>query len=76
MSGRIEVAGIEHGDKVHLTGESWVKGGFRTDEVYEVDNVSFHRPVIYADFGTGDLIELYIVEPIEDSDFSVTKVEA
>lgn len=77
MSARIPVPGLEHGDKVRLTGEGWKLGSFNPDDVYEVDNRSFHRPVIYADSGTGKVVEWYIVSGYGRSeDFSVTKVEA
>lgn len=76
MSGRIKVEGIEHGDRVLLTGASWRMAKFHPDEIYEVDDVSFHRPVIYADGGTGKVIEWYIIDPVEGGDFSVTKVGA
>lgn len=76
MSKRYPVEGISHGDKVKLTGESWSHGGFRLDEVYEVDDESFHRPAIYAATAGLAVTHWYIMEPIRDyGDWSVTKVE-
>lgn len=75
MSKRYPVEGISHGDKVKLTGESWGNGGFRPDEVYEVDDETFHRPVIYAGSPGGGVTYWYIMDPIRDyGDWSVTKV--
>ena len=73
MSGRISIEGIGHGDKVRLTGSAW--DTFNPDDTYEVDDESFHRPVIYADSGAGEVVQWYIMaEPVEGVDFTVTKV--
>lgn len=75
MSARIPFPGIGHGDKVRLTGQSWVDGAFNTREVHEVDDESFHRPVIYAGSPGGGVTYWYIMDPILDyGDWSVTKV--
>lgn len=74
VSGRIPVPGVSHGDKVKLTGKDW-PNFFPGGEVFEVDDESHHRPVIYHDsFGNGP-IPWYIMNEW-DTDFSVTKVES
>lgn len=73
MSARTSYPGIGHGDRVKLTGESWV--GFDRSRAFEVDDETFHRPVVYADNGTGHTIEWYLFPQNESSDFSVTKVD-
>lgn len=70
MSGRIPVEGIRHGDKVRLTGYSWAQGGFSQSEVFEVDDESFHRPVIYTHEANW-----YIMPKTDTHDYSVTKVQ-
>ena len=73
MSARIQYPGIEHGDRVRLTGEDW--RSFDQAREYEVDDETFHRPVIYADGGHSRLVEWYIMPKNERADWSVTKVE-
>lgn len=75
LSERIPVDGISHGDKVRLTGRAWREGRFHPGNVYEVDDESFHRPVIYEDNGLDKVIEWYIFDGDSPStDYSVTKV--
>lgn len=69
-NGRIPYPGLKHGDTVRLTGRSWREAGFHPGEVHEVDDETFHRPVIW-DKGK----HWFIMEKSAHWDFSVTKVE-
>lgn len=72
MSARIPYPGIEHGDKVLLTGYAW--DAFPEGKVYEVDDVSFHRPVIYEAIPGAGKTHWFLFNHVEGHDFSVTKV--
>lgn len=75
MTGRISVPGISHGDRVLLTGADWQGLSLSTEHPYEVDDITFHRPVIYAIGPTGGEAHWFISEPVPGVDWSVTKVE-
>lgn len=75
MTGRISVPGISHGDRVLLTGSDWRRLELRNEDAYEVDDVTFHRPVVYLDDGLSAKSAWFIFEPSLDMDWSVTKVE-
>lgn len=74
MSARTPYPGIGHGDRVLLTGEGW--SAFPKGRIYEVDDKSFHRPVIYEKIHGAEKIHWFLFNDVEGTDFSVTKVEA
>lgn len=69
MSGRISYPGIEHGDRVRLTGKHWP--GKLRDRVFTVDDETYHRPVIIEPDGRN--FPWYLMDE-PNAAFTVTKV--
>lgn len=70
MSARLPFPGIQHGDKVRLTGVSWPQ--VLAGKVFTVDDESHHRPVIVEESMGHDF--LWYIMKDSGADFSAVKV--